>query len=123
MDDVDDSVLIGGGHFVIGGEAEAAAEDIGADVLTGAGNISIGAAAAVALGSDEGVSAIDGLHVHGLPDRATFGIEGGKGIQDFLWGGFAGNGFVEIILFPAHLGSHGVFIENHAGKPEIGDGF
>ena len=60
------SVLLVRGHFVIGGEAETSAEEVGADVDARSFNVYI--CAAVALLGDEGVSAVDGLHVHGLPD-------------------------------------------------------
>ena len=62
-------ILLVEGHLVIRGEAETSAEEVGADVDARSFNVCICAAAAVALLGDEGVSAVDGLHVHGFPDR------------------------------------------------------
>ena len=77
VDDVDDHILLLRSHLVVGGEAEAAAENVGADVSAVTGDIGIGLAAAAALGCDEGMGAVNGLHVHRLPDGATFCIKSG----------------------------------------------
>ena len=77
-------ILLFRGHLVVGGEAEATAEYIRADIEAGAGNIGVGATATVALGRDEGMGAVDGLHVHGLPDGAALGVESGQGVQDLM---------------------------------------
>ena len=74
MNDVDNHVLLFFRHLVIAGQAEPAAENISAHVDAGAADISVGAASAVALDRDEGVRAVDRLHVHGLcilTDRIT----------------------------------------------------
>lgn len=82
MNDVDDLVLLFRCHFVVGGEAKTAAEDVGTDINAGTGDVGIGATATVAFGGDEGVGAVDGLHMHRLPYRAAFGVEGGKSVED-----------------------------------------
>ncbi len=76
MNNLDDSVLLGWGHLVVAGQAEAAAEDVGADVGAGTGDIGIGLAAAAALGCDEGMGAVNWLHVHRLPDWPSLRVEG-----------------------------------------------
>ena len=75
VNNLDDLILLLRGHLIVGGEAEAAAEDVRAYVLAGTGDVGVGAAPAVALGGDEGVGAIDGLHMHRLPDGAAFRIQ------------------------------------------------
>ena len=52
-------ILLLRSHLVVGGEAEAAAEDVRAYVLTGAGDVGVGAAPTIAFRGDEGVCAID----------------------------------------------------------------
>lgn len=74
MDDLDHSVLLFRGHLVVAGEAEASAEDVCSDVDAGAGDIGVALSSAVTLHRDKGVGTIDRLHVHGLPDRASFGV-------------------------------------------------
>ena len=66
MNDLNDPLLLRFRHLVIAGQAEPAAEDISAHVDAGAADISVGAASAVALDRDEGVRAVDRLHMHGL---------------------------------------------------------
>ncbi len=119
MNDLNNPVLLGSRHLVVGGEAEASAEEIRAYVDALSLDVGIGFAPAVALDGDEGVGAIDGLHMHWLPDRSSFRLEGGDGIKDFLGGAFAGYALVEVILLPADHGSHGVFINQAAGEPEV----
>ena len=66
MDDLNNPLLFLCRHLVVARQAEAAAEHIRADVDAAAGNIGVAASAAVALGCNEGVRAVDRLHVHGL---------------------------------------------------------
>ena len=61
-------ILLVEGHLVIRGEAESSAEEIRTNIDAGAFDVCICAAAAIAFSGDEGVSAVDGLHVHGLPN-------------------------------------------------------
>ena len=112
MNNLDDPVLLFRGHFVVGWEAEASAEDVGAYVLSGAGDVSVGTAAAVALGGYEGVGAVDRLHMHRLPDGAAFGIESGQGVQDLMGAALTGLGFIEIFLLAADRGSHSVLVDD-----------
>ena len=119
MDDLDHPVLLRRDHLVVRGEAEAAAEDIRAHVLAGTGDIGVGAAATVALGRDKGVGAVDGLHMHGLPDGTALGIEGGQGVQDLMRRALPALVGVEVILFAADHGCHGVLIDDQAGKPIV----
>ena len=65
-----DSVLLVRSHLVIGREAEAAAEEIRADIDSGAFDIGVCATPAVAFCGDKGMGTVDGLHMHGLPDVA-----------------------------------------------------
>ena len=58
--------------------------------------------------------------MHGLPDGAAFGVEGGEGGKDFAWAGLACFMLPELILFPADEGAHGVFVDDQAGEPEVG---
>ena len=120
MDDFNDSVLLSGGHFVVTGEAEAAAEDVGTDVGAGTGDIGIGLAAAAALGCDEGMGAVNRLQVHRLPDGAALGVEGRNGREDFAGRGLAGFVLPEFLLLPADMRGHGVRVDDQAAEPEVG---
>lgn len=119
MHELDHAVLLVGGQFVVRGEAEAAAEDVCADVGAGTGDVGVGAGAAGAGSRDESVAAIEGLQVHGLPDGAAFRIESGQGVQDLLGAALAGHGGVEIVLLAADLGRHGVLVNDQAGQPVV----
>ena len=112
-------ILLFRGHLVVGGEAEATAEYIRADIEAGAGNIGVGATATVALGRDEGMGAVDGLHVHGLPDGAALGVESGQGVQDLMGRALPALVGVEVILFAADHGCHGLLVDDQAGKPIV----
>ena len=57
-------------------------ENVGADIGYAAGDIGIGAAAEGAFAADTFVHAVHGLHVHRLPDRTAFGIDGRNGLKD-----------------------------------------
>ena len=122
MNNVDDNVLLCRGHLVVTGEAEAPAEDVGADVDACAFDIGVGFASSISFNGDKGVGSIDGLHVHRLPDGAAFRIEGGKGSEDLSRAGLAGFMLPELVLFAADKGAHGVFIQDHAAQPEVGLG-
>lgn len=115
MDDFNDLVLIRRGHFVVAGEAEAAMEDVCADVLRGAGDVGICLGTPVAGCRYKRVIAVDGLHVHRLPDRAAFGIEGGDGGEDLRWGRFTRDRLIKKVSFSAHLRRHGGFIHQKVG--------
>lgn len=119
MHELDHAVLLVGGQFIVRGEAEAAAEDVCADVGAGTGDVGVGAGAAGAGSRDESVAAIEGLQVHGLPDGAAFRIESGQGVQDLLGAALAGHGGVEIVLLAADLGRHGVLVNDQAGQPVV----
>ena len=120
VDDFDDSVLLGGGHFVVAGEAEAAVEDVGTDIRAIAGDVGIGAGTAAAVAGDEGVASVDGLQVHGLPDRAALGIEGGQGFQDLRRAGLAGFGEIEGFAVAAYLAAHSIRVDEQTAEPEVG---
>lgn len=94
MYNVDDDVLLLRRHLVVGGQAEPPAEDVGAHVRAGTGDVGVGAAPAVALGGDEGMGAVDRLQMHGLPDGTALGVEGGQSVQYFHGAAFAGNRLV-----------------------------
>ena len=79
MDDINHNILLFRGHFVVAGEAQASSEDVRAHVDAGSGDVGVALSAAVAFHRDEGVGAVDRLHVHGLPDGTAFGIEGSEG--------------------------------------------
>lgn len=123
MDDVDNPILLGGGHFVVAGEAEAAAENVGADVSAVTGDIGIGLAAAAALGCDEGMGAVNGLYVHRLPDGAALGVEAGERREDFAGRGLARFVQPEFLLLPADMRGHSILIYDQAAEPEVGDAF
>ena len=68
MDDLNNPVLLGSRHLVVGGEAEASAEEICADVYALSLDVGICFTPAVTLDGDECMGAVDGLHMHGLPN-------------------------------------------------------
>ena len=119
VNDLYNPVLLLRRHFVVRGEAEAAAEDVCANVDAGTGDVGVGTGTTSAGSRDEGVAAIEGLQMHGLPDGAAFRVESGQGVQDLLGAALAGHGGVEIVLFAADLGCHGVLVDDHAGEPVV----
>ena len=119
LDGLDDGVLLFGGHLVVAGQAQAAGEDVGAVVLALACNIGVGAGASVAASGDECVAHVHGLHVHGFPNGAAFGIHGGDAFQDFRGAALAFFVHVQGFGFAAHLLAHGVLVDNQATEPEV----
>ena len=67
MNDLNDPILLLFRHLVIARQAEASAEEICADIDPLAFDVGVGPASSVALDGDEGVGAVDGLQMHGLP--------------------------------------------------------
>ena len=120
VNDLDDSILLLRGHLVVARQAEASAEDVRADVQAGSGDVGVALSPAVALDRDESVGAVDWLHVHGLPDGAAFGIEGGEGGENFTGAGLARFMPPELILFATDKGAHGFLVDDHAAEPEVG---
>ena len=96
------------------------AENIRSYVDSRAFYVGICAASTIALNRYERIRPVYRLHMHGLPDWASFGLEGGDGFQDFLWATLAGYALVEIVLFASHHGGHGILVEEAAGEPEVG---
>ena len=119
MNDIYYYFLLFNSHFVVARETETSAEDISADIGTGSSDIGVCSSPAISFGNYKGVISIDRLHVHGLPDRSGFGIDGCQGIEDLLGGGFAGLGFVEVVAFAADHGGHGFFVDDEAAEPEV----
>ena len=119
-DSCDDGILLFRGHLVVAGQAEATFKDVGTHVFAGACDVGVGAGTAITLGGNEGVTAIDGLHVHGFPDGAAFCIHGGNLFKDF--GGATLARFMNIqgVGFTTDLLAHGFLIDNHAAEPEVG---
>ena len=60
--------------------------------------------------------------MHGLPDGAAFGVDGGDGLEDLRRAGFPGLRDVEGLLFSPHGPAQVVRVDDQAGKPEIRDG-
>ena len=121
-DSLDDGVLLFRGHLVVAREAKPACEDVGSGVRAFPRDVGVGAGAAVALRGHEGVAHVHGLHVHGFPDGAAFGVHGGDFLEDF--GGAALAGLVDIqrLGAAANLPAHGVLVDNHAAEPEVRHG-
>ncbi len=126
-DDGDDARLLFGRHLVVGGQAEAAVEDVHAHVQRQAilphaatGDVGVGSGAAIALAGDEGVHAVDGLHVHGLTDLAPLGVAFCESFQNLGGAALAGLGRVERFAFTAHLAAHGRRVNQQAAEPEVG---
>lgn len=62
---------------------------------------------------------VHGLHVHGFPDGAAFGVHGGDAVQDFRGAALAFFVDVQGFGFAAHLLAHGVLVDNQAAEPEV----
>ena len=118
-DCLDDCILLVGGHLVVAGQAQATGEDVGAVVLALACDVGVGAGAAVAVCSHEGVAHVHGLHVHGFPDGAAFGVHGGDAVQDFRGAALAFFVHVQGFGFAAHLLAHGILVDYQATEPEV----
>ena len=121
VDDLNYHALLVRGHFIVARQAQAAVEDVGADIGRGAGDVGVRTGAAASHGGNESMVTVDWLEMHGLPDRSAFGVKSGKRIQNFLWAGFAGLGRIQIIPVAADHGGHRVSVNNQAAQPEIGD--
>ena len=111
--------MLVGGHLVVAGQAEPAGKDVGAHVGDSARNIGVGAGAAVTLRGHEGVAHVHGLHVHGFPDGATFGVHGGDAFQNLRGAALARLVDVQSVGFAAHLLAHGALVDNQAAEPEV----
>ena len=109
--DLDDAVLLVGGHLVVGRQAQAALEDVGAYVGCGACDVGVGLRAAIALRRDERVVAVVGLQVHGLPDGTAFGVDRRNGVENLLGAGLSWFGGVKVVVVAADLGTHGIRID------------
>jgi len=64
MYNLNNPILLLHRHLVIARQAEPSPEDVRADVDAGTGEVGIGFASAVTFHRDEGIGAIDGLHMH-----------------------------------------------------------
>ena len=111
--------MLVGGHFVVGGEAEAAGEDIRADVLYAVHDVGVRAGAAVAVARDERIHAEERLHVHRLPDGAALRVGGGKFLQNLRRTGLALFMDIACVAVGTDLLAHGVGIDEQAGQPEV----
>ena len=111
--------MLFGGHLVVAREAEPAGKDVGADVGDSARDVGVGASASVTLRSHEGVAHVHGLHVHGFPDGAAFGVHLGDAFQDFRGAALALFVDVQGVGFAAHLLAHCILVDNHAAEPEV----
>ena len=111
--------MLFGGHLVVAREAESTGKDVGAHVTGFACDIGVGAGATVPVGSDECVAHVHGLHVHGFPDGAAFGVHGGDALEDFRRAALAFFVDVEGIGFATHLLAHGVLVDNQAAEPKV----
>ncbi len=111
--------MLFGSHLVVAGEAEPAGKDVGADVGDSARDVGVGAGASVTLRSHEGVAHVHGLHVHGFPDGAAFGVHGGDAFQDFRGAALALFVDVQGVGFTAYLLAHCILVDNHAAEPEV----
>ena len=62
---------------------------------------------------------VDGLHVHGLPDGAAFGVHGGDFFEDFSRAALALLVDVEGVGFATDLLAHGAFVDDQAAEPKV----
>ena len=62
---------------------------------------------------------VHGLHMHGFPDGAAFGVHGGDALEDFRRAALAFFMDIQSFGFTADLLAHGVFIDNQTAKPKI----
>ena len=95
MYNLDNPILLLRRHLVIARQTEPAPENIGSNVDSRAFYVSICAASAVALNRNKRIRPIYRLHMHGLPDGAAFGIEGGESLENLGGAGFARGGSEE----------------------------
>lgn len=62
---------------------------------------------------------VHGLHMHGFPDGATFGVHGGDALEDFRRAALAFFVDVQSFGFAAHLLTHGALVDDQAAEPEV----
>ena len=65
---------------------------------------------------------VHGLHVHGFPDGAAFGVHGGDAFQNFGGAALTCLVNVERLGAAADLLAHGVLVDNQAAQPEVRHG-
>ena len=118
-DDADDFRLLIGGHLVVGGEAEAAVEDVHADVLRAARDVGVRAGAAVAVARHKGIHAEERLHVHRLPDGAALRVGGGQFFENLRRAGPAFFMDIACVGIGSYLPAHRVTVDEKAGQPEV----
>lgn len=63
---LDHNILLLCRHLIVAREAQAAVEDVYADILDAAGDVGVASGTAVALGGHEGVHPVHRLHMHGF---------------------------------------------------------
>ena len=111
--------LLVSSHLVVGREAEAAGEDVGADVLHAARDVGVRAGAAVAVARDERVHAEERLHVHRLPDGAALRVGGRELFQNLRRAGLAGLVDVACVAVGTNLFAHRFAVDEQTGQPKV----
>ena len=94
-------------------------KDVGTHVTGFACDVGVRAGASVSVRGDECVAHVHGLHVHRLPDGATFGVHGGDAFEDFRRAALAFFVDVEGVGFATHLFAHGFLIHNQTAEPKV----
>ncbi len=82
-------------------------------------DIGVCTGASVSVSGDERVAHVHGLHMHGFPDGAAFGVHGGDALEDFRRAALAFFVDVQCFGFAAHLLAHGVLVDDQAAEPKV----
>ena len=90
--------------------------------LPAAGNVGVGLCPALAGGGDEAVHPVHGLHVHGLPDGASFRVDSRDGLQDFRRAALSLLREIQRVVVAAHLTAHGAPVNYQRRQPVVGAG-
>ena len=83
MNNLNNPILLLFRHLVIARQAESSSENIGSYVDSRALYVSICTPSAVPLNRNERIRPVNGLHMHGLPNRTPFGVISRQCFQNF----------------------------------------
>ena len=118
-DNFNNPILLINRHFIITWQAHTTSKDICSNIFYSTGNIRIGTTPDTSLTSNTLMHSVHRLHMHGLPDRPSFSIDGGYRFQYLSRTGLSFLRSVAYIYFPSHLLAHSILIYDECTQPVV----